>query len=172
MQLELRLIDAQKIVGYFGLQIVQLSEEQKYGYTYKYPVITLAWDDEPWFAIHELAHFLVASPYRRRRINYGLGESPAFQSKTRVSRDLESFEIAEEEEKACYVGTYLLREFGFCSQEMELNVGFSPWKPYNVLDLRLFDDIDVIRRKVKKIKKQYLHDKNNPKVLLEKVDKK
>lgn len=65
----------------------------------------------PWMALHDVAHWLLAPRWRRRRTNFGLGPAPQVHGREAPSRRLVSAGHARREESAAAVLTvFLARE--------------------------------------------------------------
>ncbi len=71
------------------------------------PASGVSWDGravrahtEPYVLIHEVAHFQLASPERRRRIDFGLGPGPETGDRSAADRDAVLFGLAREREEA------------------------------------------------------------------------
>ncbi|MDO9016580.1 MAG: hypothetical protein Q7V43_06675 [Myxococcales bacterium] len=79
------------------------------GHAYRGGVVAALCDAlRPWMALHDVAHWLVAPTWRKRRTNFGLGAAPQVHRREAPSRVLVSTRHARAEETAAAVLTIFL----------------------------------------------------------------
>lgn len=79
------------------------------GHAYRGATIAALCDAlRPWMALHDVAHYLLAPRWRRRRTNFGLGPAPQVRGREAPTRPLVSLRRAGPEEECAAVLTVLL----------------------------------------------------------------